>query len=280
VTKPGQAFVSMCNLYIVDNMQNTVLNVNRSPNKLQPAMKPTPELQAIEMLQAHSLTSLVQREVERMILAGDISSGAKLNEAEIAARLGVSRGPVREAFRALEETGLVQLEKNRGVFVRQISVHEAHEIYELRAAFDQMAGRKLAAGASAEHLKELRAILDRMEKAAARNDIDAYHSLNMRFHDAVVEFAGNQKLLAAYRRLVNELTLFRRHTLMQRDRLPTSTKEHRKIVDAIAAHDAEAASKLLFEHAMASRDRMHTVFAAAPETVTLAVKEGAGKTRN
>src|SRR5271165_4538134 len=91
----------------------------------------------IELLQHHTLTSLVQREVERMILQGDIASGAKLNEAELANRLGVSRGPVREAFRALEETGLVQMEKNRGVFVRQISVHEAHEIYELRAAFDQ-----------------------------------------------------------------------------------------------------------------------------------------------
>jgi phosphonate utilization transcriptional regulator len=243
-------------------------------------MKPTPEAQAIEMLQQHSLTSLVHREVERMILAGDIGSGTKLNEAEIAARLGVSRGPVREAFRALEETGLVQLEKNRGVFVRQISVHEAHEIYELRAAFDQMAGRKLAANVTAEHLKELRALIERMEKAAARNDIDGYHSLNMRFHDAVVEFAGNQKLLSAYRRLVNELTLFRRHTLMQRDRLPTSTLEHRKIVDAISAHDSESASKLLYQHAIASRDRMHTLFAAASEAIPPAVRENAGKTRN
>lgn len=243
-------------------------------------MKPTDQIQAIEMLQQHSLTSLVQSEVERMILTGDIGSGAKLNEADIAARLGVSRGPVREAFRALEETGLVQLEKNRGVFVRQITVHEAHEIYELRAAFDQMAGRKLAANVTGEHLKELRAILERMEKAAAKNDIDGYHALNMRFHDAVVEFAGNQKLLAAYRRLVNELTLFRRHTLMQRDRLPTSSREHRRILDAIAARDPETAAKLLYEHAMSSRDRMHMIFAAAPETVAPATKEGAGKARN
>src|SRR5271169_6787142 len=100
-------------------------------------MKPTPESQAIELLQSHSLTTLVQREVERMILAGDIASGDKLNEADIAARLGVSRGPVREAFRALEESGLVRTEKNRGVFVRVIAIEEADEIYEVRAALDE-----------------------------------------------------------------------------------------------------------------------------------------------
>ena len=83
-----------------------------------PALKPSPDSQAIELLQSHSLTTLVQREIERMILAGNLASGDKLNEAEIAIRLGVSRGPVREAFRALEEAGLVRTEKNRGVFVR------------------------------------------------------------------------------------------------------------------------------------------------------------------
>ena len=63
-----------------------------------------------------------------MILAGELPAGSKLNEAVIAERLGVSRGPVREAFRALEESGLVRLEKNRGVFVRLIPVEEADEI--------------------------------------------------------------------------------------------------------------------------------------------------------
>ena len=89
-----------------------------------PALKPSPDSQAIELLQSHSLTTLVQREIERMILAGNLASGDKLNEAEIAIRLGVSRGPVREAFRALEEAGLVRTEKNRGVFVRVIAIDE------------------------------------------------------------------------------------------------------------------------------------------------------------
>ena len=83
----------------------------------------------IALLQTNSLPALVQREIERMILAGDLAAGAQLREAEVAAMLGVSRGPVREAFRALEESGLVRLEKNRGVFVRQIGVEEADDIF-------------------------------------------------------------------------------------------------------------------------------------------------------
>src|SRR5262245_43228518 len=92
---------------------------------------------AIELLQSHSLTTLVQHELERRSLAGELAPGDKLNEADIAGALNVSRGPVREAFRALEQAGLVRTEKNRGVFVRQVSIREADEIYEVRAGLDE-----------------------------------------------------------------------------------------------------------------------------------------------
>jgi len=72
------------------------------------------------LLQTSSLTSVVQGELERMILSGELAPGAKLTEMALATRLGVSRGPLREAFRMLEEAGLVRTEKNRGVFVRDI----------------------------------------------------------------------------------------------------------------------------------------------------------------
>src|SRR5205085_1436630 len=119
----------------------------------------------IALLQSSSLPMLVQKELERMILAGDLAAGSKLNEAAIAELLGVSRGPVREAFRALEESGLVRLEKNRGVYVRQISVAEADEIYELRAILDEFVGRRVAQIATRETVRELRARVQQMEKA-------------------------------------------------------------------------------------------------------------------
>ncbi len=220
----------------------------------------------IALVQSSSLPMLVQKELERMILAGDLAAGAKLNEASVADSLGVSRGPVREAFRALEESGLVRLEKNRGVFVRQISVAEANEIYEVRAALDEWTGRRLAQTATAEHIRDLRAFVERMDRAAAKDDVQAYWLLNLDFHDRLVSLAGNAKLLATYRRLVNELNLFRRQTLAQGGTLPVSTREHRDIVDKIAAGNAAAAGRALYDHVMASRERMHKSQAAAAAT--------------
>ena len=235
----------------------------------RPAPAPAaPHRTAIALVQSSSLPMLVQKELERSILAGDLPAGTKLNEAAIADRLGVSRGPVREAFRALEESGLVRLEKNRGVFVRQIPVEEADEIYELRAVLDEFVGRRLAQAVTPEQVRELRAHVDRMERAAAKGDVDAYLATNVDFHDRLVELAGNAKLLVTYRRLVNELHLFRRAALAQGGALPVSTREHRAIVDKIAAGQPAAAGRALYDHVMASRERMHRI--NAPAAVALA----------
>jgi phosphonate utilization transcriptional regulator len=220
----------------------------------------------IRVLQTHSLPALVQRELERMILAGDLPAGAKLNEATVADMLGVSRGPVREAFRALEESGLVRLEKNRGVFVRQIDVAEADEIYELRAVLDEFVGRRVAQTARPEDVRELRAMVDRMDKAASREDLDGYHEINLAFHDRLVELTGNAKLLVTYRRLVNELSLYRRTAIAQAGAVPLSSHQHRDIVEKISARKAAAAGRALFEHVIGSRERMHTALGAADVT--------------
>ena len=225
--------------------------------------RPAPPLRpSIAQLQSHSLPALVQQELEHMILTGELSPGAKLNEAALAEKLGVSRGPVREAFRALEQSGLVRLERNRGVHVRQVPVEEADDIYELRALLDRFAAEQVATAATPEIVRELRAQVSHMEKAALRNDVDTFFAANLAFHDRVVELAGNGKLLDTYRRLVNELRLFRRTTLAQGGALPVSAREHRAIVERIAARDAEGAGRAIHEHVMASRERMHKASAA------------------
>ena len=212
----------------------------------------------IQLLQSQSLSTLVQRELERRILAGDLSPGEKLNEESVAAAMNVSRGPVREAFRALESSGLVRTEKNRGVFVRQVSLAEADEIYEVRAGLDELIGRLVAARATPAQVADLRQLLRRMRQAARGRDVEEYHPLNVEFHDRLAALTGNATLLSAYRRLVNELHLYRRETLARgANSFPISTREHTEIVDAIEAGDAARASALLYEHAMESRDRLH-----------------------
>src|SRR4051812_18664626 len=102
------------------------------------------KLSPLQLVQSNSLTMIIQEEVEKMILRGEISVGGRLNESELALHFGISRGPIREAFRGLEESGLVRQEKNRGAFVREISIAEADEIYDLREAMEDLIGRKLA----------------------------------------------------------------------------------------------------------------------------------------
>ena len=216
-----------------------------------------PDDHPIALMQSSSLPTLVQRELTQQIIAGDLRAGAKLNEVDVALRLGVSRGPVREAFRALEESGLVRFEKNRGVFVRQVSLEEADEIFELRALLDEYAGRRAARNATAGDVATLQKLVDGMERAAARGDVDEYFALNLEFHDRIIELAGNAKLARLYRRLVNELHLYRRASLGAAGNLPVSVAEHRAIIDRIAAHQPAAAGRLLHDHVLHSRERAH-----------------------
>jgi phosphonate utilization transcriptional regulator len=249
-------------------------NMHKSPApqsaaRAAPLPPPPPEAGgAIALVQTNSLSMLVQRELERRILAGELDAGAKLNEGAIADLLGVSRGPVREAFRSLEESGLVRLEKNRGVFVRRVSLEEAGEIYELRAALDEFAGRRVAQKAAPAEIRELRGLVDRMDRAAARDELDTYYQTNLKFHDRLVELAGNAKLLATYRRLVNELHLYRRATLAQAGALPISTREHHDIMEKISAGQSAAAGRALYDHVMGSRERMRRSQDAPPPPST------------
>lgn len=220
--------------------------------------KPTSSSSAIRLLQSHSLATLVRSELERRILSGEMAPGEKLAEAEVAGELNVSRGPVREAFRALEQAGLLRTEKNRGVFVREVSLMEADEIYEVRAGLDELIGRLAAQRITAAQLAELRELLKNMQRTARLKSVDDYYPLNLRFHAMLAGFAGNRMLEAVYGRLVNELHLYRRETLAHgANSFPISTREHGEIVEALATRDGDRAAQLLYGHAMESRERLH-----------------------
>lgn len=218
-------------------------------------MSTAPAPTTITLLQTNSLTMAVQQEVERAILAGEYAPGDKLNEAALALKLGVSRGPVREAFRMLDEAGLVRTEKNRGVFVRDIPLDEAVEIFELRATMEELVGRRLAASMTTEQQVEIETLVHAMEASVKTRDSHSYHLLNLQFHDRLVEMAGNRKLAAVYRKLVKEISLFRRLNLAGQNVLPESAHAHWTILEAIKSGDPDIAGRAMFEHAMGSRDR-------------------------
>lgn len=237
--------------------------------RLKPAtsIRPSAHEAAIGLLREHSLTSLVQHEIERKIVSGELEAGAKLNEAKIADELRVSRGPVREACRALSLSGLVRTEKNRGVFVRQITLDEAYEIYEIRAALEGMIGRLAARRIKPAQMQKLREIVKRMNAASRALDADAYFPLNIQFHEMLGEAAGNEALLRNYRRIVNELNLYRRElTARSAQSIPAAAKDHEEIVNAIGQGDEALAERLLIEHVLNSRDRLHRLLEAGSLT--------------
>jgi phosphonate utilization transcriptional regulator len=217
----------------------------------------------LQLVQSNSLPGLVQAEIEQLILQGELAIGQHVNESELATRFGTSRGPIREALRALEESGLVHSLKNRGVFVREISIAEADEIYDVREALDQLIGQRVAERATPAQLRDLEALVARMDEATAMQDIKRYHALNLQFHDMLVEFAGNARLTESYRVLTKELLLFRLRGLQDGGGFAVSNTEHRAVLDAVAARDGARAGHLLRQHAARSRVRMHKAAAVA-----------------
>jgi phosphonate utilization transcriptional regulator len=211
----------------------------------------------LQLVQSNSLPALVQIEIEQLILRGELAIGQRVNESELASRFGTSRGPIREALRALEESRLVRSEKNRGVFVREISIGEADEIYDVREALDQLIGQRVAERATGLQRRDLKAVLAEMDAATARRDIKSYHALNLKFHDMLVDFAGNSRLTETYRQLTRSLLLFRLRGLQDGGGFAVSNSEHKAVVAAIEARDSARAGRLLRQHAIASRARMH-----------------------
>jgi DNA-binding GntR family transcriptional regulator len=212
--------------------------------------------EALEILKSQSLTSVLQHEIEQLVLSGSFRSGQRLNEKALAEHFNVSRGPVREACRALAKMGLLELVPNRGVLVRQVSRREAEDLYDVRATLFGLAARTLAARITPEQVAILDALLDRMDAAAATRSLDVYYPLNLKFHQSLLEFSGNRRLIDDYFRLIKELHLFRAQGLLHGGGLEVSNSEHREIVAALKSGDPLAAFEVAFKHVQNGKARM------------------------
>jgi DNA-binding GntR family transcriptional regulator len=212
-------------------------------------------LVAIEFRRTQSLTAIVARELERLILSAELKAGERLNEQAIATRLGVSRGPVREATRALERAGLVTVIANQGVFVRQVGFEEAIEIYDMRAVVFGFACQRLSSRLTGAQAEELQGLITRMDQAIEQGDNRGYYELNLSFHDAVIAFAEHGRAKQVYESLLNETHLFRQRALGSEDSMKESNAEHAAILDALKAGDAGRARRSGEEHSLAGKRR-------------------------
>lgn len=203
--------------------------------------------------QSTSLPHLIVEELEQMIITGVLRGGDRINESALALRLGVSRGPVREACRHLERSRLVEFRTNRGMFVREISVDEAAHLYDIRASLFGLVGRLAAQQITAADAADLSAKVQRLEAAT---DMDDYYPLNVELHRHLIALSRNPRLIDLYDAISKELHLFRRHGLEPASARHTSNTQHRQIVEHLQAGDADEAARLMEAHILAGKQRM------------------------
>ena len=207
-------------------------------------------------------------QLQQLIYGGEIAPGERLNEAALAVRMGTSRGPIREAIRMLTGIGLVVAVPNRGVFVREISVREMLEIYELRALLFGFAAQQAAEHLSAADRQEFEQLLAGMDAACEAGDGQRYYVLNLRFHALLVAQWPNQRAQQAYEDHAKELHLYRRRYFNATVNMRRSNNEHRRIFEAITSGAKDRANKLAQAHVLQGRQRLLSLLdvpATAPQ---------------
>lgn len=198
----------------------------------------------------------IAEQLQKLIYSGEVAPGERLNEAALAARMGTSRGPVREAIRMLTGIGLVTAVPNRGVYVRQISVREMLEIYELRALLFGFAAQQAVDHLTDAHRQAFEQLLDGMDSACDSGDGPRFYGLNLRFHALLMQLSGNQRAQQAYDEHVKALHLYRRRCFDASANMRRSNAEHRRIYDAIAKGAGTRAASLAQGHVLAGRQRL------------------------
>lgn len=198
----------------------------------------------------------VRARIEELVLNGAIGAGERVNELSLATQFNISRGPVREALRALEHAGLLVSIPNRGMFVKKVDLTDALNLYDVRAGLARVAGRLVAQRVSAQQLESLHQAFETMQVACEARDTAAFYATNLHFHSQLIDYAANPSLSAISDAVRNELQLHLRHAVIGPAQLKTSQAEHRAILDAIAAGDAERAGAGFEAHILAGKQRM------------------------
>jgi DNA-binding GntR family transcriptional regulator len=200
----------------------------------------------------------VQGRLRQAILSGELPEGTPLPESQTAAKLGVSRVPVREALVELERQGLVDFDPHGRACVRSFTEEDIHEILELRSALQTMAARLAASRLTDPDLERLRAILERARKT---QDLTEFSRLDTAFHDEIVQISRHRRLARVWTdlRAQMELWLARLHQRRERklhDVRKATLAAHGKMIDTLATRNPEAVAKLMERHCSSWGDHL------------------------
>jgi DNA-binding GntR family transcriptional regulator len=197
-------------------------------------------------LSPRALYQDVAERLRQQIFARELEPGAWIDEQKLAAEYGISRTPLREALKVLAVEGLVTMKVRRGAYVTEMSTDDVAQVYHVLGLLESDAAAAVAERASDEQRAELQQLHDRLEKQVRQRD--AFFATNEQFHMALLRLAGNRWAMQMVTDLRKVMKLNRHHSLFKQGRLAESLAEHRALMQAIAARDAEAARRLMKQH--------------------------------
>lgn len=197
------------------------------------------------------LRSMVCDELRRLVVTGELTPGSRLVEDRLAARLGVSRNPVREALQTLASEGFVEILPRRGAVVAQITRDQAEELFDVRMALEALAARLAARHADSAAIARLKAVQDKARSATDAGELDVLAACNTEFHQCVVETGRNEYLSLLVAPMARRTQwVFRASAAL---RAPHSWTEHEELLRAIERGDEEYAEAVARAHVAAAR---------------------------
>jgi len=197
---------------------------------------------------APSIAGRAFEALKRAIVELRLRPGDSISEAEVARELGISRQPVREAFIKLAEVGLIEIRPKRGTFVRLISRREVENARFIREAIEVAVVRKAARDAPDETLAELGGLIELQVESATAGDLAGFHQLDERFHRTIAEAADCEHAWRITEDLKVQFDRVRFLSLPHATPLSTLVEQHRRIAQAIANRDADAAEQAMRRH--------------------------------
>jgi len=206
-----------------------------------------------------SLATEVVHKLRLMINEGRLEPGAWIDEQGLALAMGVSRTPFREAVRILSAEGLLRIEPHKGCFVNVLTENDLDEIFPLMAMLEGRCAHEAAKRATAEDLKQLAVMHEKLEHFASHQKIDQYYLINKQIHEAIQKMAGNKWLSNMVDDLRKKLSLSRHKSLTLEGRIEQSCAEHLSIFAALRAHDSEGAEALTKTHLMRQLNALKTL---------------------
>jgi DNA-binding GntR family transcriptional regulator len=212
-------------------------------------------------MQLESIADLARGHIQVWIIKGEYQPGQQLKEEEIATRLDISRPPVREAFKMLEAEGLVIRRPRRGVFVTEMTEKDVWEAYTLKAALYEMALELAMNRISRAQIRELEAIVRRMEACVAAVPVELmqYQEYHQNFHNLIMLISGHDRLKKISASIHNQVSRFSYKSLQNFEHLKSSARYHRQIIKAVTAGNKAAACRLMKEHVLQALDVLRTM---------------------